>query len=148
MHLQHSQGKSSGMSCFDKRHRSKFCKIMAIINMQDPVSVKDVQKLIGRVATLNRFIPRVVERSFPFFNVLRNSKNSQWCESQKQAFQELKDYLSNMNKLCPPEPKFATSIVLVCFKFDSKRCASAREKRRRKAKTNSCIFCFRSSFRL
>jgi hypothetical protein len=54
--------------------------------MQDPVSVKDVQKLIGRVATLNRFIPRVVERSFPFFNVLRNSKNSQWPESQKQAF--------------------------------------------------------------
>jgi ribonuclease HI len=73
--------------------------------MQDPISVKDVQKLIGRVAALNRFIPRAAERSLAFFQVLRSSKNYQWSESQKQAFQELKDYLLNMTKLCPPEPK-------------------------------------------
>jgi hypothetical protein len=73
--------------------------------MQDPVSVKDVQKLTLRVAALNRFIPRVAERSLPFFQVLRSSKNFQWSEIQKKAFQELKDYLSNMTKLCPPEPR-------------------------------------------
>jgi hypothetical protein len=37
--------------------------------MQDPVSVKDVQKLTGRVAALNRFIPRTAERSLPFFQI-------------------------------------------------------------------------------
>jgi hypothetical protein len=73
--------------------------------MQDPVFVKDVQKLTGRVAALNRFIPRAAERSLPFFQVLKNAKNFQWSETQKQAFQELKDYLSNMTKLCPPEPR-------------------------------------------
>jgi hypothetical protein len=56
-------------------------KIKSLIQMQDPVSVKDVQKLIGRVATLNRFIPRAAERSLPFFQVLRSSKNVQWSES-------------------------------------------------------------------
>jgi hypothetical protein len=80
-------------------------KIRALVEMQDPVSVKDVQKLTGRVAALNRFIPRAAERSLPFFQVLRNAKNFQWSEPQKRAFQELKDYLSNMTKLCPPEPK-------------------------------------------
>jgi hypothetical protein len=70
-------------------------KIKALIEMQEPVSV----------ATLNRFIPKAVERNLPFFQVLRSSKNFQWSESQKQAFQELRDYLSNMTKLCPPEPK-------------------------------------------
>jgi hypothetical protein len=80
-------------------------KIKALIEMQDPVSLKDVQKLTGRVVALNRFIPRVVERSLPFFQVLRSSKNFQWSEAQNQAFQELNDYLSNMTKLCPPEPK-------------------------------------------
>jgi hypothetical protein len=80
-------------------------KIKALIEMQDPVSVKDVQKLTGRVAALNRFIPRVAERSLSFFQVLRSSRNFQWSKTQKQAFQELKDYLSNMTKLCPPEPK-------------------------------------------
>jgi hypothetical protein len=80
-------------------------KIKALVEMQDPVSVKDVQKLTGRVAALNRFIPRAAERSLPFFQVLRSTKNFQWSETQKQAFQELKDYLSNITKLCPPEPR-------------------------------------------
>jgi hypothetical protein len=80
-------------------------KIKALIEMQDPVSVKDVQKLTGRVAALNKFTPRAAERSLPFFQVLRSTKNFQWCENQKQAFQELKDYLSSMTKLCPPEPR-------------------------------------------
>jgi hypothetical protein len=99
-------------------------KIKGLIEMQDPVSVKDVQKLKGRVVALNRFIPRAAERSLPFFQVLRSTKNFQWSETQKQAFQELKDYLSNMTKLCPPEPRsplmlyvsasnFAVSAVLV-----------------------------------
>jgi hypothetical protein len=55
-------------------------KIKALIEMQDPVSVKEVQKLIGRVAALNRFIPRAVEKSLPFFQVLRSTKNFQWSE--------------------------------------------------------------------
>jgi hypothetical protein len=80
-------------------------KIKALIEMQDLVSMKDVQKLTGRVAALNKFIPRAAERSLPFFQVLRSSKNFQWSETQKQAFQELKDYLSNMTKLCPLEPR-------------------------------------------
>jgi hypothetical protein len=80
-------------------------KIRALVEMQDPVLVKDVQKLTGRVAALNRFIPKAAERSLPLFQVLRSAKNFQWSEPQKRAFQELKDYLSNMTKLCPPEPK-------------------------------------------
>jgi hypothetical protein len=80
-------------------------KIKALIEMQDPVSVKDVQKLTGRVAALNRFIPRAVERTLPFFQVLRSTKNFQWSKNQKQVFQELKDLLSNMTKLCRPEPR-------------------------------------------
>jgi hypothetical protein len=100
--------------------------------MQDPVSVKDVQKLTGRVAALNRFIPRAAERSLPFFQVLRSTKNFQWSETHKQAFQELKDYLSNMTKLCPPEPRWplllyvsasnaAVSIVLVQKKEEEEK---------------------------
>jgi hypothetical protein len=87
-------------------------KIKVLIEMQDLVLVKDVQKLTGRVAALNRFIPRAVERSLPFFQVLRSSKNFQWSEAQKQAFQEIKDYLSNMTKLCPPEPKLPLLLYL------------------------------------
>jgi hypothetical protein len=50
-------------------------KIQALVEMEDPVSMKDVQKLTGRVVELNRFIPRAAERSLPFFQVLRSAKN-------------------------------------------------------------------------
>jgi hypothetical protein len=76
-------------------------KIKALIEMLDKDSVKDVQKLTGRVAALNRFIPRAAERSLPFF-------------PSSLKFQELSvvrivetsiSRISNMTKLCPPEPK-------------------------------------------
>jgi hypothetical protein len=99
------KGKVLGCLVLTKGIKANPDKIKALIEMQDPVSVKDVQKLTGRVAALNRFIPRADERSLPLFEVLRSPKNFQWSETHKQAFQELKDYLSNMKKLCPPEPK-------------------------------------------
>jgi hypothetical protein len=45
-------------------------KITALCNMEEPESVRDVQKLTGRIAALNRFIPRSADRSLPFFKVL------------------------------------------------------------------------------
>jgi hypothetical protein len=99
------EGKVLGCLVSTKGIEANPNKIKALVEMQDPVSVKDVKKLTGRVAALNRFIPRAAERSLPFFQVLRSAKNFQWSETQKQAFQELKDYLSNMTKLCPPEPR-------------------------------------------
>jgi hypothetical protein len=81
-------------------------KIKALIEMQDLVSVKDVQKLTGRVAALNRFIPRAAERSLPFFPSSQKFQElSVVRSSETYTFQELKDYLSNMSKLFPPEPK-------------------------------------------
>jgi hypothetical protein len=59
-------------------------KIKALVEMQDPVSVKDVQKLTGRLAALNRFIPRAAKRSLPFFQVLRSAKNFQWSETRSK----------------------------------------------------------------
>jgi hypothetical protein len=97
------KGKVLGCLVSTKGIEANLDKIMALVEMQDPVLVKDVQKLTGRVAALNRFIPRAAERSLPFFQVLRSAKNFQWSETQKRAFQELKDYLSNMTKLCLPE---------------------------------------------
>jgi hypothetical protein len=45
-------------------------KIRAITQMKPPQNRKDVQKLIGRIASLNRFILKLVERSLPFLPYL------------------------------------------------------------------------------
>jgi hypothetical protein len=106
-------------------------KIKALIEIQDLISVKDVQKLIA-------------ERSLPFFQVLRSTKNFQWSKAQKQVFQELKDYLSNMTKLCPLE----TKSPLLLYLSASNSATSTRERRTRKAQANPGIFRFGSSLRI
>jgi hypothetical protein len=72
------KGKVLGCMVSTKGIEANPDKIKALIEMQDPVSVKDVQKLTRRVAALNRFIPRAAERSLSLFQVLRSSKNFQW----------------------------------------------------------------------
>jgi hypothetical protein len=69
------KGKVLGCLVSKKSIEANPDKIKALIEMPDPVSVKDVQKLIGRVDAFNGFIPRAAERSLPFFQVLRSTKN-------------------------------------------------------------------------
>ena len=42
-------------------------KVRAIIDMMSPRTVKEVQKLIGRIAALNRFVSRATDKCLPFF---------------------------------------------------------------------------------
>ncbi|GKV01994.1 hypothetical protein SLEP1_g14488 [Rubroshorea leprosula] len=68
-------------------------KVQAIQQMEPPKTIKDVQRLTGRVAALHRFIARSVERCLPFFKALQEPKNFQWTAECQQAFDELKQYL-------------------------------------------------------
>ncbi|GKV43023.1 hypothetical protein SLEP1_g50365 [Rubroshorea leprosula] len=46
-------------------------KVQAVHQMEPPKTVKDVQRLTGRVAALHRFITRLAERCLSFFKALR-----------------------------------------------------------------------------
>ena len=70
-------------------------QIKAINSLQPPRNPKEVQKLTGMMAALNRFISRSAERSRPFFLLLHKWKEFQWSEECDRAFQELKRYLSH-----------------------------------------------------
>src|SRR6185503_17945271 len=50
-------------------------KIEAIRRMKPPTTKKGVQKLTGRLASLNRFISRSAEKSLPFFQALKGAGN-------------------------------------------------------------------------
>jgi hypothetical protein len=53
-------------------------KIEAIHRMEPLKSWKGAQRLAGTLASLNRFISRFVERSLPFFDVLKSAEVFQW----------------------------------------------------------------------
>ena len=46
-------------------------KIKAILEMKSPRTVKEVQRLTGRVATLSRFTSRATDKCHPFFKILK-----------------------------------------------------------------------------
>ena len=66
-------------------------QIKAINNMQTPRNLKEVQKLTGMAATLNRFISRSADRCRPFFLLINKWKNFEWTKECAEAFQQLKD---------------------------------------------------------
>jgi hypothetical protein len=65
-------------------------KISSILQMQRPQTRKEVQKLTGRIAALNRFIAKLAERSLPLFTVLRGSARVEWGLEKQKAFEDLK----------------------------------------------------------
>ena len=67
--------------------------------MASPRTVKEVQKLTGRIAALNRFVFRATDKCLPFFKTLKQA--FAWIDECEAAFQELKHYLSNPPLLSP-----------------------------------------------
>ena len=74
-------------------------KIQAIMELAQPKTVKEVQSLNGKVATLNRFVSRATDKCQPFFRTLK--KSFEWTTECQQAFEDLKAYFSSPPLLSP-----------------------------------------------
>jgi hypothetical protein len=73
--------------------------------MRAPTCIKDVQKLIGCMAALNRFISKLGERRLPFFKLLKHQEKFVWTPEADQDLAQLKDFLSKPPFLMAPRKK-------------------------------------------
>ena len=64
-------------------------KVKAIIKVKSPKIVKEVQSLTGKVAALNRFIFRVMDKCVPLFKVLK--KAFQGIDECEESLAKLKN---------------------------------------------------------
>ncbi|KAL0416725.1 UNVERIFIED_CONTAM: hypothetical protein Slati_3504400 [Sesamum latifolium] len=80
-------------------------KIKAILDTGPPTNINEVQRLIGRIVALSRFISKSAEKSLSFFKILRKVKNFEWTDECQQAFEELKTYLARLPLLVKPSPE-------------------------------------------
>ena len=80
------------------------------MEMAPPRNVKEVQSLNGKIAALNRFMSRATDKCLPFFRMLK--KSFEWTAECKQAFEELKAYLSFLPLLSPSQPGEEISLYL------------------------------------
>ena len=74
-------------------------KVWAIMELEPPRTVKEVQSLNGKIATLNRFVTSATDKCLPFFRTLR--KSFEWTNECQMAFNNLKTYLSSPPLLSP-----------------------------------------------
>jgi hypothetical protein len=75
-------------------------KVRAILEMEAPRTTKQLQRLTRRIVAVNHFISRSTDKCLPFFKILR--KAFTWGEECEEAFEKLKEYLSNPPLLSRP----------------------------------------------
>jgi hypothetical protein len=73
--------------------------------MKSPTCIKNVQKLTGCMAALNRFISKLGEWGLPFFKLLEHQEKFVWTAEVDQALVRLKDFLSKPPVLTTPRKK-------------------------------------------
>ncbi|VFQ71635.1 unnamed protein product [Cuscuta campestris] len=77
-------------------------KVKAILDMEPPRSIKEVQRLTGKMAALGQFLSKSSEKSIPFFGTLKKVPQFQWTPECQAAFEELKKYLLAPQVLAKP----------------------------------------------
>ena len=68
-----SSGKFMGFMVSQRGIEANPDKIQAILDMEPPKNIKEVQSLIGRVAAFNRFVSKAIDKCLPFFKILRKA---------------------------------------------------------------------------
>jgi len=68
-------------------------KCKAIIEMRSPTTIKEVQRLIGRLTAISRFLAKLAEQTQPIVQLFKKSARFTWTDDCEQIFQKLKTTL-------------------------------------------------------
>jgi hypothetical protein len=77
-------------------------KIMTITNMGHIKDLKGVQRVMGCLAALSRFISCLGERGLPLYRLLRKTERFSWTPEAEKALGNLKALLTSAPILVPP----------------------------------------------
>jgi hypothetical protein len=77
-------------------------KITAIVSMGPIKDLKGVQRVMGCLAALSRFISLLGERGLPLYRLLRKAECFTWTPEVEEALGNLKALLTNAPILVPP----------------------------------------------
>nr|GFB21389.1 reverse transcriptase domain-containing protein [Tanacetum cinerariifolium] len=90
-------------------------KTTAVLQLTSPQIIKEVQSLNGKLASLNRFFFKSAEKSLPLFQTLKKcikKSDFRWTAEVEQAFQQMKQHLSDLPLLAAPKPQEELIIYL------------------------------------
>jgi hypothetical protein len=88
-------------------------KIAAITNMGPIKDLKGVQRVMGCLAALSRFISCLGEKGLPLYRLLRKAERFTWTPEAEEALGNLKTLLTNAPILVPPAAGEALLIYVI-----------------------------------
>ncbi|GKB47522.1 reverse transcriptase domain-containing protein [Tanacetum coccineum] len=94
-------------------------KVDVVLSLSSPKCLKDVQKLNGKLASLNRFLAKSAEKSLPFFKTLKKcTKKSDfhWTAEAEEAFKQMKWLIAELPMLVAPMEKEELIVYLAAAK--------------------------------
>ncbi|GJY74049.1 reverse transcriptase domain-containing protein [Tanacetum coccineum] len=99
-------------------------KVDDVLSLPSPKCLKDVQKLNGKLTSLNRFLAKSAKKSLPFFKTLKKctkKSNFHWTTEAEEAFKKMKHLIAELPMLTAPMEKRRAYCLLGCSKRDSQR---------------------------
>jgi hypothetical protein len=78
-------------------------KVAALERMGSIRDLKGVQKVLGCLAALSRFISRLGEKGLPLYRLLKKHKRFSWTVEAQEALDKLKATLAHAPILTPPQ---------------------------------------------
>nr|GEV09585.1 reverse transcriptase domain-containing protein [Tanacetum cinerariifolium] len=90
-------------------------KTAAVLQLPSPRTIKEFQSLNGKLASLNRFLSKSMEKYLPLFQTLKKcikKSDFHWTAEAEQAFKQLKQHLSELPLLVVPKPREELVIYL------------------------------------
>jgi len=80
-------------------------KCKAISEMRSPNSIQEIQRLIGRLTALSRFVPKLAERTRPIVQLLKKASRFEWSAECEEIFLKLKTFLSSPPVIQKPDAR-------------------------------------------
>jgi hypothetical protein len=96
------RGMLLGFIVFERGIEANPEKIVAITNMAPIKDLKGVQRVMGCLAALSRFISCLGEKGLPLYRLLRKAEHFTWTPEAEEALGNLKALLTNAPILVPP----------------------------------------------
>ncbi|GKE86832.1 reverse transcriptase domain-containing protein, partial [Tanacetum coccineum] len=90
-----------------------------VLSLSSPKCLKDVQNLNGKLASLNRFLAKLAEKSLPFFKTLkkcRKKSDFHWTTEAKEAFKQMKCLIAELPMLTASMEKEELIVYLAAAK--------------------------------
>nr|GEU95406.1 hypothetical protein [Tanacetum cinerariifolium] len=86
-----------------------------IVNMPSPTNLKQMQRLSGKLDSLNRFLSKAAKKALPCLDTLKrctNKKDFHWKTEAEEAFQEMKKLIAKLPTLTTPNKEKELMVYL------------------------------------